>query len=94
MKPPVLLRMTTPAGPAFEIPYHDLGPRNQTPALALVGGIHGNELNGIFVLARLAGLLALDSGGTFSRSKTRRPNTDYSSGQCLGPAYAQSHLAL
>jgi len=57
MKPPLLLRMTTPAGPAFEIPYHDLGPRNQAPALVLVGGIHGNELNGIFVLARLAGLL-------------------------------------
>lgn len=53
----VLLHMTSPLGEGFEIPYHDFGPPSQPPAAAFVGGIHGNELNGIFALARLAALL-------------------------------------
>lgn len=57
MKPPVLLSMTTPLGGTFEIPYHDLGPKKRAPKLALVGGIHGNELNAIFIVARLAAFL-------------------------------------
>jgi predicted deacylase len=56
-KVPVLLRMTSPLGEGFEIPYHDFGPKGEPPAMALVGGIHGNEVNGVFVLARLASLL-------------------------------------
>lgn len=54
---PVLLKMTTPLGEGFEIPYHDIGPKNRPPDVAFVGGIHGNELNSIFSLARLADVL-------------------------------------
>jgi predicted deacylase len=46
--------MTTPVGEPIEIPIHDLGPRDRAPKIVFVSGIHGNELNGIFVLARLA----------------------------------------
>jgi predicted deacylase len=57
MDTPTLLRMTAPLREDFDIPYHDFGPRSEAPAVALVAGLHGNELNGIFVLARLAGYL-------------------------------------
>jgi predicted deacylase len=46
--------MTAPLREAFTIPYHDFGPTNAPPRVALVAGLHGNELNGVFVLARLA----------------------------------------
>jgi uncharacterized protein len=63
MKPPLLLSMTTPLGGSYEIPYHDLGPKRKAPRLALVGGIHGNELNAIFIVSRLAAhLKAIDEG--------------------------------
>jgi predicted deacylase len=52
-----LLRMSAPTRDVFDVPLHDFGPANEAPALALVAGLHGNELNGIFVLARLASLL-------------------------------------
>ena len=55
---PVLLRMTAPLREAFTIPYHDLGPRDAAPRMALVAGLHGNEINGVFVLGRLANYLA------------------------------------
>lgn len=61
---PTLLEMTAPLRDDFSIPYHDFGPSGERPALALVAGLHGNELNGIFVLSRLAEFLArADSGG-------------------------------
>jgi len=53
-----LLRMTTPLGDAFEVAAHDLGPADAPVAVACVGGLHGDELNGVFVLARLASFLA------------------------------------
>jgi hypothetical protein len=31
--------MTSPLGEGFEIPYHDFGPQNEPPSVALVGGI-------------------------------------------------------
>ncbi len=49
--------MTAPLREDFDVPYHDVGPKDQTPAVALVAGLHGNELNGIFVLSRLASFL-------------------------------------
>jgi predicted deacylase len=58
MTTPTLLEMTAPLRDDFTIPYHDFGPATQRPALALVAGLHGNELNGIFVLSRLAEFLA------------------------------------
>lgn len=57
MNTPTLLRMTAPLRDDFDIPYHDVGPVERTPRLALVAGLHGNELNGVFVLARLAAFL-------------------------------------
>ncbi|HTY18024.1 MAG TPA: M14 family metallopeptidase [Myxococcota bacterium] len=59
----VLLHMTAPMREDFAIPYHDLGPREERPRLALVAGLHGNELNGVFVLARLANFLAQVASG-------------------------------
>lgn len=52
-----LLAMTAPLRESFTIPYHDIGPADRPPRLALVAGLHGNELNGVFVLARLADFL-------------------------------------
>lgn len=52
-----LIHMTAPLREDFDIPYHDLGPADRPPRVALVGGIHGNELNGVFVLARTAAWL-------------------------------------
>jgi len=57
VKPPALLQMTAPLREDFEIAYHDIGSANGTPTLALVAGIHGDELNGVFVLSRLANFL-------------------------------------
>ena len=36
---------------------HDIGPWERTPRLALVANLHGNDLNGMFVLSRLAAFL-------------------------------------
>jgi len=52
-----LLRMTAPMRRDFEIPYHDLGDPDQPPRVALVAGLHGDEINGVFVLSRLANFL-------------------------------------
>ena len=57
MSTPSILHMTAPLREDFDVPYHDVGPREETPAVALVAGLHGNELNGIFVLSRLAAFL-------------------------------------
>jgi len=60
----VLLRMTAPTREDFDLPIHDIGPRGAAPRVALVAGLHGNELNGVFVLARLASFLhQVASGG-------------------------------
>lgn len=53
----MLMHMTAPAREDFDIPYHELGPKEAPLRIALVGGLHGNELNGVFVLARLANFL-------------------------------------
>jgi hypothetical protein len=58
-----LLHMTAPSREDFDLPYHDLGPAEQAPQLALVAGVHGNELNGVFVLARLANFLQRVAAG-------------------------------
>jgi predicted deacylase len=63
MKPPALLSMTAPLREDFEIAYHDIGGADAAPTLALVAGIHGDELNGVFVLSRLAHFLGGVAGG-------------------------------
>jgi predicted deacylase len=59
-----ILNMTAPLREGFDIPVHDFGNREVRPRAALVGGLHGNELNGVFVLARLAAFLkSVEAGG-------------------------------
>lgn len=72
MSSPVLLEMTAPLREDFDIPYHDLGPKEESPRAALVAGIHGNELNGIFVLARLASFLHEVAEGKRPQQHLRR----------------------
>lgn len=57
MRESSLLHMTAPLREDFDVPCHDIGAELGTPRVALVAGIHGNELNGVFVLARLAAYL-------------------------------------
>jgi predicted deacylase len=52
-----LLCMTAPVREGFDIPCHELGPRSGHPTVALVGGLHGDEINGVFILSRLADFL-------------------------------------
>ena len=59
----ILLHMTAPSREDFDLPYHDVGPQDEAPRLALVAGVHGNELNGVFVLARLASFLRRVAAG-------------------------------
>jgi uncharacterized protein len=63
MSDETLLRMTSPLRADFEIPYHDIGDPGRPPKLALVAGLHGNELNGVFVLSRLASFLRRVAAG-------------------------------
>jgi uncharacterized protein len=58
-----LLHMTAPSREDFDVAYHDIGPQGERPKLALVAGLHGNELNGVFVLARLASFLRRVAAG-------------------------------
>ena len=61
------VRKLTLAGGLPELPYHDLGPQDQAPFLALTAGVAGDELNAIYVLGRLArflnGIEAGEQGG-------------------------------
>jgi uncharacterized protein len=60
-----LLCMTAPVRDGFDIPVHELGPHSSHPAVALVGGLHGDEVNGIFILARLADFLTGVEAGKY-----------------------------
>ncbi len=71
MTNPTLLRMTAPLRCDFDIPYHDIGSTAEPPKLALVSGLHGNELNGIFALSRLASVLRGVAAGTHARQRLR-----------------------
>ncbi|MGD2084258.1 MAG: M14 family metallopeptidase [Chromatiales bacterium] len=67
-----LLSMTAPLGEHFDVPYHAVGPGGDPPAVALVAGIHGNELNGVFVLSRLAAFLESVAAGHHRERALRR----------------------
>lgn len=69
MSTPRLLHMTAPMREDFDVPYHDVGPATEAPLVALVAGLHGNELNGIFVLSRLAAFLRQIASGERSDAK-------------------------
>ena len=45
------------SGSDGSIPHHDIGPQERAPRLALVADLQGQDLNGMFVLSRLAAFL-------------------------------------
>lgn len=63
MKIPSLLHMTAPCREDFDIPFHQIGDASRPFSVAFVAGLHGNELNGVFVLSRLADYLHDVAGG-------------------------------
>jgi predicted deacylase len=60
-----LLCMTAPVREGFDIPCHEIGPKSSNPAAALVAGLHGDEINGIFILSRLADFLNSVEAGKY-----------------------------
>lgn len=60
-----LLCMTAPVREGFDIPCHEIGPSSSHPAVALVAGLHGDEINGIFILSRLADFLNKVEAGSY-----------------------------
>jgi predicted deacylase len=60
-----LLLMTAPIRENFDIPFHEIGPAAPHPRVALVAGLHGDEINGTFILARLADFLNGVEAGRF-----------------------------
>lgn len=67
-----LLHMTAPLRDDFDIAYHDIGPRDPEPGVVFVAGIHGNELNGVFVLGRLSAYLRGVAAGVHAGQQLRR----------------------
>lgn len=68
----ILLHMTAPLREDFDIPYHDIGEDLGAPRAAFVAGIHGNELNGVFVLGRLANFLKSVEAGRHVGQRLRQ----------------------
>jgi uncharacterized protein len=64
-----LLCMTAPVRDGFDIPCHEIGHPHAHPAAALVGGLHGDEINGIFILSRLADFLNSVEAGKYPELK-------------------------
>ena len=71
MTPPSLLHMSAPLREDFDIPYHRIGNSEGPPDVALVGGLHGDELNGVFVLGRLADYLHRVEAGKYPELKLK-----------------------
>lgn len=71
MSTPSLFKMSAPLRDNFDMLYHDIGPQERTPRLALVAGPYGNELNGLFVLTRLADFLNQIYSGQRSGQRLR-----------------------
>ncbi|KAB0666138.1 hypothetical protein F6V25_06610 [Oryzomonas japonica] len=62
-----LVLMTAPLREDFTIPCHEIGPAAGTPAVSFVSGLHGDEINGIYILARLADFLKAVEGGGYPK---------------------------
>jgi predicted deacylase len=62
-----LLLMTAPLRDDFNIPCHEIGPASPRPAAAFVSGLHGDEINGVYILARLADFLQGVEQGRFPK---------------------------
>ena len=48
-----LLCMTAPVREGFDIPCHEICPRSPHPAVALVAGLHGDEINGVEIIRKV-----------------------------------------
>jgi len=57
--------MTAPVREGFDIPCHEIGPKSSYPAAAFVAGLHGDEINGVFILSRLADFLNSVEAGKY-----------------------------
>ena len=62
-----LVLMTAPLREDFTIPCHEIGPAVLSPSVSLVSGLHGDEINGIYILARLADFLKAVENGTYPK---------------------------
>ena len=51
------LKRTMPLAEGVLLPHYDFGPPGRAPRLALVANLNGDDLNGLFVLSRLAAFL-------------------------------------
>lgn len=67
-----LLCMTAPVREDFDIPCHEIGPNSPHPAIALVGGLHGDEINGVFILSRLADFLTNVEAGVYKELRLNK----------------------
>ncbi len=67
-----LLLMTAPVRDNVEIPYHDIGPLGAPPEISLVAALHGDEINGTYILARLADFLRHVEEGKYPDLKLRK----------------------
>jgi predicted deacylase len=61
--------MTAPLREDFNIPCHEIGPKSSFPAAAFVAGLHGDEINGVYILARLADFLHAVEAGKYPKLK-------------------------
>jgi len=64
-----MMNMTAPVRESFNIPYHDIGPVESNPAIALVSGLHGDEINGVYILSRLVHFLKEVEKGSYPKFK-------------------------
>ena len=67
-----LLLMTAPVRDSVEIPFHDIGPASSHPEIALVAALHGDEINGTYILARLADFLRSVEEGNYPTLSLRK----------------------
>lgn len=67
-----LLCMTAPVREGFDIPCHEIGPKASHPGVALVAGLHGDEINGVFILSRMADFLNSVEAGKYPDLKLVR----------------------
>jgi len=61
-----LVLMTAPLREDFTIPCHEIGPM-APPFVSFVSGLHGDEINGIYILARLADFLKAVEQGAYPK---------------------------
>lgn len=61
-----LMLMSAPLREDFTIPCHEIGPM-APPVVSFVSGLHGDEINGLYILARLADFLKSVESGAYPK---------------------------